>query len=127
MKKIYALPSVKTNNFIDLGEKIIKQWNEFLSLNLSSGTKYAIYSNYDSDYKGDYEFSVGVENYFTDSKEVIIPSLNYMIFSCHQSEIVSKWKEIWDLEEKQKLNRDYKFDFEKHYPNGNLDIYIGVK
>lgn len=127
MIKLNILPSIRTNNFEDLGQKIISHWNNFLKLNLSSDIVYAIYFNYDYNYKGNYDFSIGITTLFSNSLPFEIPDLNFKIFSCKQSELLEKWKEIWELEENNKLDRIYKVDFEKHYGDGTVDIYISVK
>ncbi len=88
MKKNYILPFVKTNNFVDLGEKIIAQWNKLLSLNLKHTVKYGIYCNYESNYKGNYDFSVGIEEEFSNSILKEIPNYKYRICYCEQSKIL---------------------------------------
>jgi predicted transcriptional regulator YdeE len=41
--------------------------------------------------------------------------------------ILNVWKEIWGREEKGILDRAYTYDFEKYYPDGQIEIYIAIK
>lgn len=126
MKKINILEPIRINNFTEINNGILLYWNKFLKLNLNSEVNYAIYCNYESNYKGNYDFSIGTDIYFENSLEFNLPDLEYKIFSCTKNEIIKKWKEIWELEESNKLNRMYKVDFEKHYANGNVEIFISI-
>lgn len=124
--KIYILEPIRTNNFIDLGVKIISHWELFLSMGFEKDVKYAIYYNYDSNYKGDYDFTIGVENEFKGSLPLEIPSLKYQKIDSTQASILDSWKIIWELEEQGKIKRNYIFDFEKHLSDGKIEIYIGI-
>ena len=70
--KIYTLPSIRINNFKDASIKIAKYWEEYLILNLKNTVIYALYFNYDSNYKGDYDFTIGGNYNFPNSKSISI-------------------------------------------------------
>ncbi len=44
-----------------------------------------------------------------------------------ENPVFETWKQIWELEEKLMLKRDYVLDYEKYYPDGTIEIYIGEK
>lgn len=125
-KTIYTLPLVKTNNFVDAATVISDYWKKFYSLNLNENPVYAIYTNYLKDYKEDYYFTIGIEKPFKEGNQFEVLMADYKVFNTHISEIVKAWQSIWELEQKGMLKRAYKIDFEKHYENGNVEIYIGI-
>jgi hypothetical protein len=54
----------------------------------------------------------------------------YEIFKVDMNDeqgILKAWSTIWKQEETGVLKRDYSYDFEKYYPNGEIEIYIAVK
>lgn len=93
---------------------------------------YGVYHNYESDYKGDYSFSIAIEENNRDSEfDLEIPKdIRYESFDVDTSvELgsVKTWEKIWKLEEEGALKRAYTFDFEKYYPNGVIEIHIAIK
>ena len=135
MSKIYVLDSCVTNNFKDklLLEKITNAWGSVANAKSPTSIKYGVYHNYENDYKGDYTLSIATGDE-TDSSNVLeIPSdVAYKIFLVDTSKNVENpvfetWKQIWELEEKLMLKRDYVLDYEKYYPDGTIEIYIGEK
>lgn len=131
--KLKIIKSVRTNNFKDddIMQKITDMWKEASSLlNNQDEVSYGLYYDYESDYKGDYSISVGIEgNDYEHSIEIPYTS-KYEIFRVDISEeygILNAWKEIWGLEEKGVLERAYLYDFEKYYPNGQIEIHIAIK
>lgn len=124
--------SVRTNNFNDdaMMQKISTMWKEaFTVLNNKDDIIYGLYSDYESDYKGDYTLSVAIESGEGDTT-IKIPETNYEKFEVDTSDehgILKAWKEIWELEEKGELKRAYSVDFEKYYPNSQVEIYIAVQ
>lgn len=62
--KLKVMNSVRTNNFNDdlLLHKITKLWEQ-ASNDLANQvvTKYGVYHNYESDYKGDYSLSIALK------------------------------------------------------------------
>lgn len=135
MSKIYVLDNCVTNNFNDnlVFEKISKVWNSLANAKSPTSIKYGVYHNYESDYKGDYTLSIATDDE-TDSKTILeIPNnISYKIFEVDLSKnvetaVIETWKHIWELEEKSSLKRDYVLDYEKYYPDGKIEIYIGEK
>ena len=41
--------------------------------------------------------------------------------------VIKAWKRIWKIEKKQQIDRAYLVDYETHYTNGNVELYISVK
>lgn len=130
--QLKVIEKIRTNNFNDnqVMQKITSMWkNASSSLANNNGNVYGLYHEYESNYKGDYTLCVAVE----DKAEVsiIIPDeIKYKVFQVDTSDeqgIFSTWNEIWNKEEEGQLKRAYTFDFEKYYPDGNVDIFIAVK
>lgn len=105
------------------------------------GVTFAAYTNYDSDFTGNYTYFLGEEvNSFDKIPEgfesITIPEQNYVKFTSEpgltQTVIVNTWKKIWYMPS-DKLNRAYKTDFEVYdrrksgIENDVVNIYIGVK
>lgn len=124
--KKYVLPSIRINNLKNAPIKIGEYWEKYLSLNLQNTITYAFYFNYESNYKGDYDFTIGGENYFPNSISISINEDNYKIFKCNLSTIIDTWRTIWSLEEIGELQRSYNIDFEKHHNDGTIEIYISI-
>lgn len=119
--KIYIKPKIRVNNFTNKVEEIIKMWSTIPE----NGVKYALYFNYESNYKGDYDFSIGMEK--GKGEQLEIPEGKYDVFYCKKENLVETWREIWNKEEKNEIVRSYILDYEKHYENGDVEIYVGVK
>lgn len=97
-----------------------------------------LYTNYESDYTGAYQFIAGVEinqQKISSSQETVIktiPKGKYAKFSIHgdiQQSVGEAWAQIWQMD----LKRTYTGDFEE-YQNNNTDpqnqeihIYIAIK
>jgi predicted transcriptional regulator YdeE len=118
-----------------LGEEIPNRKNP--------GTTYCVYTNYESDFTGDYTYFIGEEVNFLNpvSKEfaaIIIPAQSYAKFTSQPGAMpgvcISMWQNIWKMEsEELGGKRAYIADFEV-YDNRALDlsktvldIYLGVK
>lgn len=124
--KLFTLPSIRINNFKkDTYKKIESYWIKYRELELNKKTIYAFYYNYESNYKGDYDFAIsGYDNFTLPS---ILTKNKYKIFTCTQSTLIEKWQEIWSLEDQSKINRAYDIDFEKYYEDGSIEIYISIQ
>ncbi|MGG0737582.1 GyrI-like domain-containing protein [Niallia taxi] len=125
------LNSVRTNNFKDAAimQKITEMWKEASSLleNQNVAT-YGVYYNYESNYKGDYTVSVAIEDTYNPSITILNTS-EYEVFIVDTSEetgVLNAWQKIWEREEKGQLKRAYSYDFEKYYPNGQIEIHIAI-
>ncbi|MDQ0217905.1 putative transcriptional regulator YdeE [Peribacillus cavernae] len=111
-------------------EKIKTMWEKASrSLTQHQNSIYGVYYDYETDYKGNYSLGVGIEDNGTSFIE--IPNTeHYKIFSVDTTDeqgILKAWSRIWSLEEAGTLKRAYTFDYEKYYPNGEIEIYIAIK
>jgi predicted transcriptional regulator YdeE len=133
LMNLTIIKSVRTNNFYDeaIMQKITDMWKEASSLLINKDEViYGLYYDYESNYKGNYTVSVAVEGSDHNSQIKIPNSNKYEIFevnSLGESGILNAWKEIWRREEQGVLKRAYSFDFEKYYPNGQVEIHIAIK
>ncbi|MEK3905780.1 GyrI-like domain-containing protein [Oceanobacillus sp. FSL W7-1309] len=123
---------IRTNNFNDerVMQKITDMWKSAsIELSKHEGNTYGLYHEYESDYQGDYTLGVAIEG--KNESSIVIPNdTKYEIFKVNTDEeqgIFNTWNEIWKKEEEGQLKRAYTYDFEKYYPDGNIDIYIAVK
>lgn len=130
---ITIIKSVRTNNFKDeaIMQKITDMWKEASSvLENQDEVIYGLYHDYESDYKGDYTLSVAIESSDNGTTIQIPNTSKYEIFDVDTSDengILNTWKQIWEREEKGDLKRAYSFDFEKYYPNSQIEIHIATK
>ncbi len=130
--ELTIINKIRTNNFNDerVIQKITDMWKGALTeLSNHEGNTYGLYYEYESDYKGDYTLGVAIEG--KDESSIVIPhDTQHEVFKVNTDEeqgIFNTWNEIWKKEEEGKLKRAYTYDFEKYYPDGNIDIYIAVK
>src|SRR5699024_262338 len=131
MMDLTILNSIRTNNFNDedVMQKIMEMWqNASADLSGHKGNAYGLYYAYEADYKGDYTLGVAIEKE-GDSSMTIPADTEFEIFKVDAEDgqgIINLGNDIWNKEEEGKLNRAYTYDFEKYYPDGNIDIYIAV-
>ncbi|MDR2396019.1 MAG: effector binding domain-containing protein [Endomicrobium sp.] len=124
-KKLYVIDSVRTNNFNDvlIMQKIGGLWQKAYTQVPQCDTKYGVYHDYASDFRGDYTLSVATG---TDNGRIKIEfSGKYQCFDVDMSvenPLIETWKKIWSLQ----INRAYTFDFEKYNPDGTVQIYIAI-
>ncbi len=128
--KIYVIDSIRVGNFKEETlDKIVGLWencnNQYPEL--QDLVRYGIYSDYEKDYRGDYNLAVGSTD--IETKDSINIDLNdYKIYKAKTNgEIYSLWEEIWDDEENGKIDRLYNVDFERYNLDGTVDIFIGIK
>ncbi len=109
---------------------------------LHPGTTYCVYTEYESDYTGDYTYFIGEEvsslaTIPTGLESLIIPAQSYVKFTNGPGpmpEVIRKpWQEIWQMTPKDLGGkRNYIADFEVYderasdHQNIVLDIYIGI-
>ena len=130
--KLSIINSIQTNNFKDvrLLKKISALWEEAREHLTEEEITYGLYHEYESDYKGDYTLSVATE---VDADETIeIPQEEkYLIFKVDASQgeqgIFTTWRTIWRQEDEGEIERAYTIDYEKYYPNGEIEIHIAIK
>ncbi|HWI49612.1 MAG TPA: effector binding domain-containing protein [Rummeliibacillus sp.] len=123
--------TIRTNNFNDKNvmKKIKNMWEE-ASIELSNfdGCIYGLYFDYETDYKGDYHLGVAIEDEVKGTIN-LNDNIKYEVFKVStklENGIFNTWMEIWDKEKEGHLKRAYTFDYEKYYPNGDIEIYIAV-
>lgn len=102
----------------------------------------ALYSDYTSDFTGEYTFSIGkivthFENVPENMKHFNVPAAKYAVFTTEigsvTDEVPKAWSQIWKWFEKSDLERTYSGDFECYNersadPNkAQVDIYIAIK
>jgi predicted transcriptional regulator YdeE len=131
--KLKIINSVRTNNFNDdqVLQKITALWEQASNhLTNQEIITYGVYHNYESDYKGDYSLSIAIEDHTIEPILEISPQSKYEIFKVDTREdqgVLNTWRKIWERENAGTLVRGYTFDFEKYYPNGEIEIYIALK
>lgn len=123
---------IRTNNFNDpnIIKKIGDMWTVSLSDKLTDKKiLYGVYYEYESNYKGDYTLAIAIEDKSEDSLS-IPDNVEYEVFKVNTDKeqgILNAWNKIWKKEENNQIKRLYTYDFEKYYPNGEIDIFIAVK
>lgn len=130
--ELKVIEKIRTNNFNDerVMQKITDMWKSASNvLTDKNENVYGLYHEYESNYKGDYTLCVAIED--KDKSSVAIPNdTKYEVFKVNTDDeqgVFNTWNEIWKKEDENQLNRAYTYDFEKYYPDGNIDIYIAVK
>jgi predicted transcriptional regulator YdeE len=133
--------SAVTNNEFEMSEengKIAKLWEDYFENDVykttfnkaNSDFMYGVYSDYESDVKGNYKITVGVE--VTKPKNaIVIEDKKYLAFK-KQGElpmvVVELWQEIWDYFEKNSdYERAFTVDFEKYAKEDEIEIYVAIK
>ena len=104
---------------------ILGLWEEFSRLNVK-GDVYTVYSNYVSDFTGDYNLHIGTEENFTNESVVTIPAGNYYVIDVDptiENAVYNAWLEIWGRD----LQRAYTTDFEFYGKDGRIQIYLSLK
>ncbi len=133
--------SVTTNNTNEMNEetqKIAPLWEKYDTENIYAKTFnkandssfYGVYSNYVSDFNGDYDVTVGVE-VTTPKNAIIIEDERYLVFT-KQGELpdvaFEAWQEVWDyFANNSEYERKYTVDFEKYSKEDEIEIYIAIK
>lgn len=133
--------SVITNNETEMSEengKIASLWEEYFEKDVYKKTfdkangdfMYGVYSDYESDARGNYKVTVGVE--VTKPKNaIVIEDKKYLVFT-KQGElpmvVVELWEEIWAYFEKNsEYERAFEIDFEKYAKEDEIEIYVSIK
>jgi len=137
---------VRTSNQNNQAEKdITKLWNRFFTEAISqkinnkvSDSIFSIYTDYDSDFTGNYTTILG---YSVDSLEAIpdgligreFPRETFEVFTARgamPNAVVETWKTIWNKD--KELKRKYSYDFElygekcQQGEQSEVDIYIAI-
>lgn len=106
------------------------------------GVTYCVYTDYESDFNGDYTYFIGeevfsFENMPIEFKTLSLPSQHYAKFTNESGPMpnvcIDMWKKIWAMPPQELGVRSYIADFEvydersRDHQNVVLDIYIGIK
>ena len=126
--KLYPIVQQRLNN--NIADEIIPSlWQNNLDKLPQDHYCYSIYFNYATNYQADYDFAIASEVVSeTDIPVIEIEDLScYEVFRCKVDEIYQTWQLIWKKEQQGLLKRAYSVDFEKHHPDGLVEIYIAVE
>ena len=126
--KLYPIVQQRLNN--NIADEIIPSlWQNNLNKLPQGHCCYGIYFNYATNYQADYDFAIASEVVSeTDIPVIEIEDLScYEVFRCKVDEIYQTWQLIWKKEQQGLLKRAYSVDFEKHHPDGLVEIYIAVE
>ena len=133
--------SVVTNNEFEMSEengKIAGLWEEYFANDVykktfdkaNSDFMYGVYSNYESDARGNYKVTAGVEKK-KKKNAIVIEDKKYLVFK-KQGElpmvVVELWEEIWAYFEKNsEYERAFEVDFEKYAKEDEIEIFVSIK
>ena len=126
--KLYPIVQQRLNN--NIADEIIPSlWQNNLDKLPQGHYCYSIYFNYATNYQADYDFAIASEVVSeTDIPVIEIEDLScYEVFRCKVDEIYQTWQLIWKKEQQGLLKQAYSVDFEKHHPDGLVEIYIAVE
>lgn len=136
--------SVRTNNSDpNMGAMIVELWNRFYSNGIVETLKekkapvFGVYTEYESDEKGDYTVIAGCETEKISEKERVspeykccrIPAGCYAKFTVEGNgeEVAAAWREIWQMN----LSRTFESDFEEYQEDREkglrIQIYVGLR
>ncbi|MBF2520880.1 effector binding domain-containing protein [Listeria marthii] len=104
---------------------IAELWGEVM-VDKPAGDIFAVYSNYASDYKGDYDLLVGTKDWNKENSAVIAAG-EYLVFevdNANHKGVEEAWQEIWERD--SELKRAYRTDFEWYHTNGKIEVYISI-
>lgn len=127
---VYILQETRVNNFspnsmdniMELWESAYDSYEDFADY-----IKYAIYHNYESNYRGDYTLSLATKDIET-GYEFNLKMDKYIKYSAEDmDDLPNLWEEIWDDEENCKIDRTYKYDYERYNLDDSVDVFIGIK
>lgn len=130
---LFIREDIRTNSLDDpeFEQKLTSMWERFnTSLPHYDAAKYAVYTDYKTDYKGLYSLGLATEYEQTSELLVVDDRNDYQVFSVDVADkfgVLNTWKLIWSLETSGKLKRAYTIDFEKYYEDGRIDIFIAVE
>lgn len=141
--KIAGLSARTSNLDPEMGQIIGSLWNGFFAQGGPQSVPgcigeqvYGLYSDYESDFRAQYDITVGCRVQGTDKLPQhmavkSVPAGKYAVFSVKSDDMAAvarAWQEIWGME----LNRSYTGDFEQYNnsPDGKtreVSIYIALK
>jgi predicted transcriptional regulator YdeE len=89
---------------------------------------YAVYTGYESDEHGEYDFVLGGRSSGNRAKDALdqveVPKGTYAVFTAQSADqVIAVWQQIWQTD----LKRTYVADFERYdQQNGQVEIYVGI-
>lgn len=144
--------STRTRNEVEArqGGRIPSLWEQYYGQKVADKIGYsgseeptvALYSDYESDVSGEYQFSIGksvknVGDKVNDFYVKVIPASTYAVFTTEKgnlTDVVGKaWLDIWAWFQSSGLERTYTGDFEIYdercmdLSNVQVDIYVAIK
>ena len=103
-KKVYGITGRANNsNPAPIGIA----WQKFVKIK-PAGECYGIYTNYASDYRGDYDFILASPVQFETAEPVVLVAGDYLEFEVleGQAGVAKMWEKIWSMD----INRAYTTD-----------------
>jgi predicted transcriptional regulator YdeE len=120
-----------------------EHWGHKIPNRKNPGVTLCAYTEYESDFQGDYTYYIGEEVSSIDSlpeglHELLIPAQPYIRFTAGPGPMpnvdIEAWQKIWTMSENELGGtRNYKTDFEvyderaRDPQNTVLDLYIGIE
>lgn len=115
--------TIRTNN--SRRQEYGHAWHKFGDENdVAANTVYALYFNYESDFRGDFDFMIGIAK--DNGKPAYeIPAGEYYVWDVGTEDpmdVPDAWQEIWD----SGMERAYITDFELYVPGESIKIYLAL-
>lgn len=114
--------------------KIPGLWQQFFASSLmDKGPVFAVYSDYESDEKGEYTVTAGIirDESGKDFDSLEINAGHYLVFQGKGTmplAVIEAWKAVWDyFNEESPYQRCFTTDFEAYGEADEVAIYIAVK
>ncbi|AMA64218.1 MAG: AraC family transcriptional regulator [Kurthia gibsonii] len=129
MIQLKSICEIRTNNFHDpdMAMKFDQLWNEATPYKLDGTVLYGVYSQYESNYKGDYTVGVYRESQIGDLNiDVNTAYKSYVVDHHDPMGVFKTWQKIWQEEDDGVINRAYTYDFEKYEADGTITIHIAI-
>ncbi|MBM7701131.1 GyrI-like domain-containing protein [Kurthia huakuii] len=104
-------------------DELISLWAAMNPAQLS-GDIYAVYSNYESDFNGAYDFLIGTTT-TTGDHCITIPPQQYEVIDVEPATpeaVYQAWQKIWASDR----TRAYAVDFELYEANGAIKIFLSI-
>ena len=147
--KLIGLKKIRTNTAAEFNPQTAKigaavgkyfqnGYPDQIENRVNPGKTFAVYFEYESDYKGEYSYFIGEEvsefaRIVEGLEAYVIPAQSYNKYTTDAGAmpniVINAWQKIWQMDDK---NRNYQADFEVYDQrsqdpsNAIVDIYIGV-